>query len=740
MSFNDLKEDTVIYEISNNYIINQNDLDLKVGHSNKLRQSDENITVVNIKMDSDSENSISKKELDKTSNQSKPSSTQNGKKKFQKNQDLVLSWENVVVCTRKKKSVFSCFNKQDDEKDSLMSKILKKEKPIINSSYNSVLKMENQSIESVSTISSGNLAKRKNGKILDNVTGLARSGECIAIMGASGAGKTTLLNVLNFRNSANYVTSAKLKLNGRLLNGDELSNCSAYIQQDDLFITTLTVKEHLTFLAMLKMGPKFSKEKKMERVHEIIREFNLEKCKDTKIGGIDFKKGISGGEKRRLSFASEILTDPNILFCDEPTSGLDSNMALMIVNTLAGLAKKGKIVICTIHQPSSQVFDKFDKLCLLSEGQVAYFGDRESAFDFFKSISYECPLKYNPADYYIEILAVKRNNISNVDNLQAICDAYEKSSFHKETMESLKQIDEQYRKLDNPYMTRTSYPVKRYESTYFTQFVWLFWRQLLSTLREPLATRILIVQSIVFGLFLGFTYYQITFDQAGIQNINGLLFITLMQSCLSYLFGAANQIHNQWQVTYRDSKNRVYSVLIYFIAKIFSELPQNIIFPAITITIIYWLGGIYPDAVVFFTILALLILSTNAAVGFGTFLAVTTPNINATLGLIGPVFFPMLIFSGFLINTKSIPVYFVWVKYISWAYYTNEAIMITLWTRVKEIKCPDKLNVCVRNGYDVLKQLSMDEKNFNLDVGMLIVIMIFWPTLSAVIVYLKSKK
>ncbi|RNA33868.1 white isoform X1 [Brachionus plicatilis] len=548
-----------------------------------------------------------------------------------------------------------------------------------------------------------------------------------------GAGKTTLLNALNFRNSTRYLVSGKIKLNGKLVNGDELSNRCAYIQQDDLFITTLTVKEHLTFMAMLKMGANFSKEQKVERVHEIIRELKIKKCKDTKIGGINNKKGISGGEKRRLSFASEILTDPQILFCDEPTSGLDSNMALMTVQTLANMAKKGKIVVCTIHQPASQVFDKFDKLCLLAEGKVAYFGERESALDFFKSISYECPLKYNPADFYIDILAVKRNKINNMNNLQAICESYE-----KKTLETLKQIDEEYRKLDNPYMTKSSYTGKRYESSYFTQFVWLFWRQLLNTIREPLATRILIVQSIVIGLFLGFTYYQLGFDQAGIQNKNGLLFITLMQSCLSYLFGAASQIHYQWQVTYRDSKNRVYSVLIYFIAKIFSELPQNIIFPALTITIIYWLAGVHPDITVYFTILLLLIMASNTAVGFGTFLAVITPNLDATIGLIGPTFFPMLIFSGFLINSKSIPVYFVWIKYISWVYYTNEAVMITLWTRVKEIECNGMVNFCIKNGHEVLKQLAFDEKNFYLDVGMLIVMVLFWPTLSAVIGFAKN--
>jgi len=117
-------------------------------------------------------------------------------------------------------------------------------------------------------------------------------------------------------------------------------------------------------------------------------------------------KGISGGERRRLSFASEILTNPSILFCDEPTSGLDSFMAMSIVESMKSLARNGKTIIFTIHQPSSELFELFDKICLLSEGRLAYLGDKEKAFDFFQSQGFACPSKYNPADFFIKTLAI----------------------------------------------------------------------------------------------------------------------------------------------------------------------------------------------------------------------------------------------------------------------------------------------------------------------------------------------
>lgn len=118
------------------------------------------------------------------------------------------------------------------------------------------------------------------------------------------------------------------------------------------------------------------------------------------------RKGISGGEKRRLAFASEIITNPSILFCDEPTSGLDSFMALSIAECMRDLAKKGKTIICTIHQPSSELFEMFDKLCLLSEGRLAYFGDLLGATEFFRTQNMILPPNYNPADFFIKKLGV----------------------------------------------------------------------------------------------------------------------------------------------------------------------------------------------------------------------------------------------------------------------------------------------------------------------------------------------
>lgn len=217
------------------------------------------------------------------------------------------------------------------------------------------------------------------------VTGVAHGGELLAVLGSSGAGKTTLLNMLAFRSppGIRIAPSAVRALNGVAVEASDLRARCAYVQQDDLFIGSLTAREHLIFQAMVRMSRYIPYRQKLERVDEVIQELSLGKCKDTIIGVPGRVKGLSGGERKRLAFASEALIDPPLLLCDEPTSGLDSFMAHNVLQVLKGLANKGKTIILTIHQPSSELFALFDKILLMAEGRVAFMGPPASAHQFF---------------------------------------------------------------------------------------------------------------------------------------------------------------------------------------------------------------------------------------------------------------------------------------------------------------------------------------------------------------------
>uniref|UniRef100_A0A7N0U4Q4 ABC transporter domain-containing protein n=1 Tax=Kalanchoe fedtschenkoi TaxID=63787 RepID=A0A7N0U4Q4_KALFE len=220
-------------------------------------------------------------------------------------------------------------------------------------------------------------------------------------MGPSGSGKSTLLDALSGRLAGNVVMSGSVLLNGKKKRLDY--GGVAYVTQEDSFLGTLTVKETLTYSANLRFPTTMSKRDIDAIVEDTIGEMGLEDCADRVIGNWHLR-GISGGEKKRLSIGLETLTRPSLLFLDEPTSGLDSASAFFVVQTLRSISRQGKTVVSSIHQPSSEVFALFDDLCLLSGGETVYFGEASSAVEFFREAGFPCPSRRNPSDHFLRCI------------------------------------------------------------------------------------------------------------------------------------------------------------------------------------------------------------------------------------------------------------------------------------------------------------------------------------------------
>eukprot|EP01018_Ginkgo_biloba_P007521 Gb_18495 [translate_table: standard] len=230
--------------------------------------------------------------------------------------------------------------------------------------------------------------KGGNKTLLQGLTGYAQPGKVVAIMGPSGSGKSTLLDTLAGRLAASATQTGDILINGRR---QSLSyGTSAYVTQDDMLMATLTVGEAVFYSAQLQLPDSI--------------EMGLQESVNTTIGGWR-TKGISGGEKRRVSIAMEILTRPKLLFLDEPTSGLDSAAAYHVVKRLSSLAREdGRTVIASIHQPSSEVFELFHNLYLLCGGRTVYFGEASAASQFFAANGFPCPSLRNPSDHYLRII------------------------------------------------------------------------------------------------------------------------------------------------------------------------------------------------------------------------------------------------------------------------------------------------------------------------------------------------
>ena len=239
-------------------------------------------------------------------------------------------------------------------------------------------------------------------RILRGISGRVAPGQLLAIIGGSGAGKSTCLDILAHKPKNGFVRG-DIRLNGMTLSDGEVRKMCGFVDQEDTLMGTLTVRETLMYSALLTLPQTMSMEAKRMRVQEVMQELGIDHLADRKIG-VPGQRGISGGEKRRVSIAQELVTNPQILFLDEPTSGLDSFSAFVVVETLSKLARNHKrIIICTIHQPRSNIFALFDRLLLLAEGRMLYSGDAHEANAHFDSLGFSCPPGYNTADYLVDL-------------------------------------------------------------------------------------------------------------------------------------------------------------------------------------------------------------------------------------------------------------------------------------------------------------------------------------------------
>ncbi|XP_021375248.1 protein white-like isoform X2 [Mizuhopecten yessoensis] len=555
------------------------------------------------------------------------------------------------------------------------------------------------------------------------------------------------MNVLTCRNQTkNLVVQGDVRLNGVEV-GKSIRNMSAYLQQDDLFIGTLTVREHLIFRALLRMDKRIGKKERLQKVEEVIRELGLSKCADTVIGTPGRVKGISGGERKRLAFASEVLSNPPLIFCDEPTSGLDSYMAKNIVQTLKLLVSKGRTIITTLHQPSSEVFEMFDQLLLLTEGRVAYFGPANEALEFFSNENFQCPPNYNPADYFIMTLAILPDSVENCKRrVESICNSFEKTSTCKGMMDEIGEISSSS---SNGYNLSSDFDSSRYGASWFAQFINVLWRSWVTNVRDPIVFKAKIFQTIVISVLFGLIYLKTNdeYNQNDVQNINGLLFLLLIQMTMQNLFAVINLFPLELPIFLREYGSGLYGVDVYFLSKNIAELPAFTIFPFVFCTILYWMTGLYQAVDNYLILCAVIVFSANIAGSFGYMVSTAFASVNVALAVAPAVITPLLLFGGFFLNNNTIPDWLLWVKYLSWFQFSNELISVNQWKNVDHIYCtnvteypaPEGSPVC-ETGAAILEGFNFKEDNQFLDLMVMAALFVGFRLLSFILLVIRAKR
>ncbi|CAP28762.2 Protein CBG09020 [Caenorhabditis briggsae] len=455
--------------------------------------------------------------------------------------------------------------------------------------------------------------KRVERTILDDISGHAFGGELTFIMGSSGAGKTTLLNVLTGRNKGSLRTNGEISLNGRKMTSSGMKQLSAYVQQEDVFMASQTVSEVLHFAVKMRSPERLSKKKRKNLVESMLTTFGLKNCENTRVGSVK-EKGISRGEKKRLTIACEILTDPPVLFCDEPTSGLDSFMSHQVMKCLKDLAKEGKIVICTIHQPSTWVYQMADRLVVLCLGKVAFEGRTKN-----KILKTQLSKDRLTLSESVSIKTKKKNECKKVEYFQVTVIV-----------------------VVGPFFSSAS-PI----------FQLVSW-------------------------FLGMVYLQIPINRDNLLGIKGVIFATLQMNNILYMMPSLISFWEDYAVVVREYQSNMYSPSAYFMARSFTDSLLHLFYPIIFFSIIYFMTGLPITIIGMSTFLTMCIAMSMIITSLSH--AVVSLCGNATISLtVAPLIsVPVMVFGGFLITVKAIPIYYKPLSYVSWYHYAFEANMIAL--------------------------------------------------------------
>merc|ERR1719398_8355 len=514
----------------------------------------------------------------------------------------------------------------------------------------------------VSTVK--NLAKRcapkaaapvQERQILHGVTGVVNPGEVVAIMGPSGSGKTTFISLLAGRNKARHT--------GDILYNDEHKPTDkafrrqlGYVSQEDVLFEGLTVFETLYYTAVLRLPRAMTDKDKRARVGIILEVLGISKVKDSIIGGFRIgRRGISGGEKKRVAIGQELLYNPSVVLLDEPTSGLDSTTALNLVHTLRTLAQVGnRTIITTIHEPSSRIYQMLDKLLLLGLGHLLFFGDASDAADYFATIGYTMPYGMNPADYFLDVASGWSGETKDC----------EKVDFDDPKLEALLGAIEK-----KPYVRKvTALGTNLFMAVLFGVLWWQNGRG------AKLAT------------------------PEGATNVAAVLFLIVSMISLRLFFGNLFTFPDEKTMLLKEREAGMYPISAFFFGRTVADIPLDMAIPVMMLTVIYCMVGLKPTVGAFLLTQLVLLIACFIASSLGLMMGAVFMNGKRAQSLSVVVMLSLMLTGGFFV--QNIPVWISWLSYLSYITYAFEALrIIQLDGRIPPCDAPAECNPMLYSSY-----------------------------------------
>ncbi|XP_012548721.2 ATP-binding cassette subfamily G member 4 [Bombyx mori] len=591
------------------------------------------------------------------------------------------------------------------------------------------------------TVRNGLLSRARK-TILDGLSGSFNAGELTVIMGHSGAGKSTLLDIL-----AGYTkpTSGSIYENGRIRNERMFRRKSCYIFQDDKLIETLTIKESLTIAAELKLGNHISASQKRQRVEQIIMSLGLYAVENTKAGN------LSGGQKKRLTIGLELVSDPPVMFLDEPTSGLDISVAKKLVNLLHLLARQGRTMVITMHQPSLSLLQMVDRLYAVVAGKCAYMGSVPLLLPYLNQLNLpdlRCLSYHDPVEYLIEISGTYEEKLveksKNGSNNCWVTEATDSPILERPKLLRITSTNEEISLtlLTAPKENSTNKIILALKSTYSTsfwkQFITLTRRSVLSTWREPSFTLTFISIHGFMALFIGILFKNVGEDVEKVRDNYNFLYFSLMFLMFNAFSAVSIRFPEQIPVTRREHFNRWYTTGAFYASTLLSTLPIQTVCTLLYSILVYWMTGQSPNLIRFtiFNFTLLLVSYVSLCMGL-----LNGSIFNVKNGVIfGPLMImPFTIFSGFFLRYRDAPYFFRWMFQISFLKHGLVGLVLSVFGMGRSnFSCP-KIFCYYTYPTQLLIDNHMDKEEFTLAIGALFAISFALIATSFVILKIRLK-
>jgi ABC-type multidrug transport system ATPase subunit len=555
--------------------------------------------------------------------------------------------------------------------------------------------------------------------VLDRVSGQALPGRLTAIAGPTGCGKTTLLMALAGRiprSKGKVVLSGFLNLNGRAARDAPELHDNAFIPQNDDFFSMLTVRETLELAAKMRLPPTMPAEEKDAFIANLISSLSLGDCQDTRVGNAK-ARGISGGEKKRLSLGCELISSPRLIFADEPTSQLDSFQAHKVMTSLHRLAHDfGHTVVISIHQPAGEIFNMIDDLILLAQGQVVFCGGRETAPAFFKRAGHEVPSFTNPAEFYLKLVSVDSDSDQTIAHSQrridSLISAYAVTHPSKQLVGSSAAASDRSSSsaadAGTSASSATAIPLRAPRLGILRQLRLLSVRAFRQVTRDKKTNFARLMSSLMSALIFGSIYYRMGLGQTSIQDRLGLLQVCTINAAMASLTKATTSFSTEKEIIDRERSSGSYSIFPYFVSKLFAESPVAAVFPLIFSAAVYPMTKLSGGFARIARFSGVITLEAFTSAAYGMLIGAIAPSPEAAIAIAPSSFVIFIVFGGLYVAESSVP---SWLRGLSRISIIKHAFQGLVLNEFRGLQFETKRPWDVKTGEQQLQRLSWGESS-----------------------------